>query len=811
MLDADRTVRDLRIALRRLIREPAYSMIVVASLALGIGLCSTAFSIVNGIMLRPLPYENASELVQVWTAVDEPYYDRMTVTAAAFEAWRRDGNDIGRVAAHNVWDPILSGAAGAERLTGQRVSPEFFELLGVAPAIGGGLLPDHTEPGNHRVVLLGHDFWRSRFGGDRSIIGRSITLNDEQHVVIGVVPRDFRHPDPHRPRAHADVFGPLVLASGFADPDVPFLRVVARPNPGITHHAVETRLAGILDEAALTRTTAGAVVGVHAVGLRDEFFRTTRRPALVLLAATVLVLLIIAANLGNLLLVRAQTRGRDTAIRKALGASLGDRLRPLLAENAILAAAGAAAGGFVVFGAGEVLQSIAGRYLPVLADVRPDASVLLFAIGLAVLLLMGMALVPSLADRRTEIRSLLAGEARAPGATRTAGSRVRRGLAVTEIALAVALAIGTALLTRTFLNLNAVDPGFGGPALAVEVMAPSGRYPEQGQVSSFIREVEDQLAALPGAGAVGRTSDLPLVGQDRSWRIAPAGGDPDRPTGWDAEFEIVGPGYFGAMGIPLVAGRDFGDADVTGSPVVIVNERLARLIGQGGRVLEEPVLLPDAPPGESARVVAIVGNVHDDQLGTPTEPRMYLLHGQWPERRFVFVIRSQRDAPALAAEARRAIAAVDPGVPILSIRTLDGMVAESLQMHRLAFASAWAIGLLALGLAVLGVYGVIAHLTAVRTQEIGIRIALGASEGRIVHLVLRDALTMIVPGVVLGILIDVAATNVLLSLIFGIGPLDPPSFAAAPLLVGAAALLAAYQPARRAMRVDPMAVIRGSP
>lgn len=801
------TARQIRIALRKIVRAPAYSTVVILSLALGIGLCAAAFSLVNGVMLRPLPYDEPDDLLQVWTVLDELAGDRGTVTAAAFRAWRREGTDVADVAAHNVWSPILSGTDGAEQLTGERITPGLFRLLGTEPFLGGALVSDHGVSGNHRVVLLGYDFWRNRFGEDRSVLGRTITLDDEPYVVIGVMPPDFHHPDPHRPLDAVDVFAPLVLSADVLPQDVPLLRVVARARPNRSADAVRTRLHQIVMDAGVERTSGGTITGIRTVPLRDEFFRHLKRPLYLLLAATGLVLLIIATNVAHLALVRARARMGATAIRRALGAKTRDLLRPLLWESVLLAGAAAVLGMLLVFATGGVLQSIAGRYLPAMTDVRPDATVLLFAAVLAAGLTLVLTAVPLLTMRRLDIRSLLAGRAGTGGTPGRSRHAAGRALGTAEIALAVALAIGTALLTRSLLHLNSVDPGFGGDALAVEVFAPPERYASQEQVQLFYEELERELVALPGVSTVGRTSDLPLIGQDRSWAVQAPGSGEDG-TEAAVEFEVVGPGYFQAAGIPVLAGRGFTERDASGRHAVVVSESLARQLGQGDPILGREVDLPGSPAGERARVLGIVGDVRDDGLGSSAEPRLYLLHGQWPGRRFVLVLRRDRPAGTLAADVRRTIATVGPGVPILSVQTLTDIVDRSLRTQRLAFASAWAIGLIAVLLAILGVYGTVAYITQRRTKEIGIRIALGADPARVVRLVLRDGLTMIVPGVAIGVLVDVVATRVLLSMIFGIGPLDPPSFVVAPACIIGAGLLASYLPARGAARIDPLDAIR---
>lgn len=795
----------LRIALRVLARQPAYTVVVVVSLALGIALCSAAFSVVNGVLLRPLPYRAPGDLFQVWASLESPPIDRMTLTPAGFMAWRQGAGDVADVAAHNVWFPILSGTGRAERLRGLRVTPGFFELLGVAPVVGGGLLADHGVPGNHRFVILGHGFWQRGFGGERSVIGRTITLDDEPYLVIGVMPAGFRHPDPHRPFDHADVFAPLVLDAAGVQSDLPFLRVVARLRPGVAPAGLEAELHRRLTVAGADHTSGGLITGVRSVNLRDEFFSGLRRPVLLLLLAAAAVLVIVVTNVTNLVLVRAQARRRESAVRMALGATTRNRLLPLLWEGAVLAAAGAAIASLVVFGTGTVLQAFAGRYLPVLADVRPDAMVLLFVAALAFVLMLVLATVPLLATRDEGIHSLLTGADGASGARGGRGHGLRKTLGTAEIAIAVALAIGTALLTRSFVKLNAVDHGFGGDALAVELIAPAHRYGTQDGVLAFYDELEARLASLPGATGVGRSSDLPLVGQGRSWQASRMEGDA---AGRLVDYEIVGPGYFDVVGIPVLAGRGFVRGDAGGGHVVAVNEGLARRLWPGEAALGRRMVLPGAPPGEVASVVGIVGDVRDGSLAAAAGPRVYFLHGQWPERRFAVFVQGDSDPALLAAAVRREVAALDPAVPILTMHTLAGITRDSMATPRLAFLFAWGIGALALALAILGVYGILSFITGARTHELGIRVALGATPGHVVRLVFRDALGMIVPGVAMGVAIDMAATRVLLSLIYGIGPLDPPSFILAPALIVAAGVMASYVPARRATGIEPVQAMR---
>jgi putative ABC transport system permease protein len=805
----DEIRRDARYALRTLGRRRGFTAVVVLTLALGIGLTSALFSVVDAVLLRPLPYHEADRLVVLWQHDRNAGNARDGVAPGNFIDWREQATGFTAMAAAEPYALDYLGQDGPETFKAWRVSEDFFGALGTPPLFGRTLRADDFTRGRDRLIVLGHAFWRRRFSGDASIVGRAVTLDGEPYVVVGVMPRAFGFP------SQKDLWIPRVASRDGTDDRQnrrgKYLTVVGRLEPGVTIAQAQAALSAVARRLAAEYPRTNQAVDATVVPLREQVVGAARPALLVLLSAVALVLAVACANVANLFLAQALRRQREFAVRAALGAAGTHLARQVLAEAALLAAAGGAVGVAVAGATLGAIRALAPANLPRLDEIALDTRALAFTAGVAALTALAFASVPAWRVAHADPQQTLRGGDR--GATAGAGrGRSRRALVVAEVALACVLVVGAGLLVRSFAALTSVERGYHTDhVLAISAFIFDVAQTDEKR-AAFVRDVGDRLARLPGVRAVGVASALPLA--ERIGPEAATIGVEGRPPAPGAEpsvrAAIVTAGYFDALRIPLRRGRLFAATDDGGSvPVAVINERLAREFFPGEDPVGKRLVVRFAGPPVTREIVGVVGDVRHAGLDDEPEPGLYVAHAQAPSGRVIFVLRTKGDPAAMTRAASEQIRAVAPALPLYGVYTLDGLLDASLKPRRFNLLLLGAFSLAALALAAVGVFGVMSSATAERTREIGVRLALGARPGEVLRLVLREGAALAALGLAAGAALSLVAGRFLRALLFGVQPLDPVAFAAGAILILTAALVATLVPAYRAARVDPVIALRG--
>jgi putative ABC transport system permease protein len=805
---------DLRVTLRSLLRRPAFCLVVILTLALGIGANSAIFSVVNAVLLKPLPYRTPDRLALLWSRwinfdktwlspaefIDYEHLPRLFQSAAA---WSENG------------DVALSGAEGPESVEANLVTANLLDVVGMSPILGRMFTADEDLPDGPPVVMVGYDLWQRRYGGDPGLIGRTIAVDGSPHRVIGVLPRDFRFPLEFQNRTPVQLMLPLGLDRSNPMRGNHGLYAIARLQPGVTVPMVTSELQG------LTRrwTEEGLYPApmhftAFAVRLSDEIVGPVRPALIVLSIAVGLLLLLTCANVANLILARADGRALEVAVRAALGAGRREILRLALTESLILSVAGALAGLGLAWAAVRLLVARAPTTIPRLGEVTVDLRVL----GFTLLLAIGTGLVFGVLPMAGRAASLE--DALRQGRGQTGSREARRGrslLVMAEMALAALLVIGAGLTIRSFLKLLDIDPGFDArSALTLRLSLPETQYPTTEGVVGFFDRVGTEVRGLPGVQAAGFARLLPLASTigDAGMSIEgrPVGpGEPNRSADWQA----VTPGYFEAMGMRLVRGRFLDSTDVAdGAQVIAINQTLAREyfpdqdpIGQRIRVGRDTTLW--------RTIVGVIGDVHHNSLITPVKRKWFVPHAQWarsyslPRRAMTLVVRTRADPLAALGPVDNVIHRIDPNLTLSQVATLGTVLAGATREQRFTMALMSGFATLALALAAIGIYGVISYTVSQRTREIGIRLALGAQPSRVRSLILRQGLAPAVIGVGAGLLAAAGLARFLRSVLYGVAPLDPLTFVTWPLVLLVVAATAVLLPAARASRVEPVEVLRG--
>ncbi len=802
----DTFIQDLRHALRLLRRSPGFATVAILTLALGIGATTAIFSVVNGVVLRPLPYGEPDRLYMVWEDKQLRGGPATEWTGrATFRDWRERNRAFEGMAAVNGWAPTLTGGDRPESLVGALVSPGYFSVLGRSPARGRGFAAEEEIPGAGNVVVLSHEIWQRRFGADPALLGSNLILNGESYRVVGILAPGFRPPVV----AAAELFAPLPLDPELDDRGNYFLRVVGRLAPGVTVEAARADMQRVAASIAAQNPADYRDVGVTLEPLGGAIVGAARTPLLVLLGAVGLILLIACANVANLLLARGAAREREVAVRSALGAGRRRLVRQLLTESLVLAACGGLAGLALGTWGTELLVRMAPPGTPRVQAIGMHPAVFLFA-ALATLgtgLLFGLAPALGLARRRAA-EVLREGGRGVEGGGR---GRLRGALVVTELALGVALLVGAGLLLRSFAELRSVDPGFRVEnMLSARLIFPAADYDGPG-IAGFLEGLERDLNARPGVEGAGLVSVLPLSGNVSDVSFGIEGRLPAEGEEPAADLRRATPGFFRTMGIPLVRGRTFDERDREGAdPVAVISERMMRehFVGEnpvGRRIKVGDVRNPDAP---WFTVVGVVGSVRSRALDRVPEPEIYLSAFQYRARGMSVVLRGERRPEALAGTLRDAVASRDPAMPVAQLATLEELFANATAPQRFLSRLLGAFAGLGLLLGLVGIYGVMAYAVSRRTREIGVRIALGAGPRDVLGQVMRRGALLTVAGLAVGLLLALLASRALTGILYQVSPTDPLTVAAVTLLLGATALLACWIPARRATRVDPVDALR---
>jgi putative ABC transport system permease protein len=793
------SLRDLRLAIRSLTKAPGFALAAILTLALGVGATSAIFSVVNGVVLRPMPYPDPESLVMVWEIT--PQSGQFSVAPANFFDWRRQATTFEGLAALGNSDVTLQGPNGPEQVPAAFVSPEFFKVMGVHPAMGRGFTREEETPGRDGVIVLSHGAWQRRFGADLRVLGRTVSMNGGQSTIVGIMPAGFAFP------STAELWFPFAMDTAKAPRGGHYLGVIGRIKPGVAHERAEAEMKAIAERLALQYPEQNAGESAMVVPLHEQVVGRVRPALLTLLAAVAMTVLIACANVANLLLVRASVRRKELAIRAALGASRGRLVRQMLIESLVLAMAGGIIGIGLAQLAIRPLRVLSAGTLPRLAEISIDASVLGFAFGVSLLTGIVFGLAPSWQAASAALVDVLKDGSR--GSSSSIGRWMRTGLLIAEVALSMVLLVGAALLLRSFANVTGIDPGFRPDGvLTFRVSLPNAAYPESHHRMTFYDALTTRLEALPGVRGAGLVQTLPLKGDyllGFELQGKPQVRREDRPA---ANYRSISGRYFETLGIPLMRGRAFTDRDKDGAPLVaIVDEAFARRYFPGEDPIGRGIDIGNGSDG-FAEIVGVVGNVRYDGLVTTATPVMYAPLAQDGFGSMWVVARTTGDPGGLMADARQVVRSLDPALPAYSLKTLEDVISESIAPRRFPMLLLGLFAAIALGLAAVGLYGVVAYSVSLRTQEIGIRMAIGAGRGDVLRMIVASGMRVALVGVAAGIAGALALSRLLRTMLFGVTAVDPASYATTALMLLAVAALACYIPARRAMRLDPLSALR---
>jgi len=808
-------LNDLRYALRQLIKSPGFTFVAVLTLALGIGANSAIFSVIDAVLLRSLPFPNPDRLAMVWaTAPQHPGEDKVVHSLPDFRDLRAQNHTFAAMAAYTGASAIWGTGENSEDVPGLAATSDIFDVLGVPPLLGRGFGPDDDKPDAARVVVISHSFWQRHFAGDPKIIGQQATVAGKVYTITGVMPRGWKFPIQNE---KVDYVAPLLPLFSGQTPNYTerrgahFLSVVGRMKPGVDLRTATADLQTIAAQLAKQYPDSDAGRTERAVALQDDLVGDVKPALLVLLAAVVLVLLIACANVANLFLARAATREREIAIRTALGASRFQIVRQLLLETSLLALLGGAAGLLLAWWGVDLLRAASPADLPRLAEIRVNGLVVAFTLGIACMTSLIFGLIPALQASRPQVEQALKEATR--GSTGGARShRLRSAFVVSQFALSLVLLVGAGLLIRSFAQLRSVQPGFEANGVVTFWQTlPKARYGEADQQTQFFDKLLARLTTLPGIEKVGLVSPLPFGGNDES-RTFTIVGHPAPAEGMEpaASLLTTDGAYFQTMRIPLKRGRLFDTRDgKDAKPVVLINETFARKYFPNENPLGQRVQIGRSEDGPPREIVGVVGTAKHGNLAEADEAEYYLPFAQSPDRYSDIVVRTKEPPPAgLETMIRRAVHEIDAQQFIPTLKPLPELVSATLSQSRFNTALLGTFAAVAILLAAVGIYGVIAYNVTQRTKEIGIRMALGAQRRKMLTMILRQSLTLAAIGIGVGLLGAFAATRLLSALLFGVGTTDLPTFAAVIILLGVAALFAALLPARRAMKVDPVIALR---
>jgi putative ABC transport system permease protein len=804
-------LQDIRHAIRSLLGHPGFTTIAVLTLALGIGANTAIFSVVNGVLLAPLPYREPDRLVVVHHFYPSLNGLRASVSVPGFRDYRARTDLFSSAAVASDMGVNLTGDGQPEHITAVRVSGDFFPLLGVAPALGRALRPDEAEAGKNHVVVLSWALWQRRFGGDRAAVGRTMMLDNESYEIVGVMPARFADPGFRR----ADLWTPITFQpADFADNrrTNEYLNFVARLAPGVSLERAQTQMHALAVQLRTAYKDDYAPDWDLAVtGLADETTRTVRSGLLILLGAVAFVLLIACANVANLQLARTAARARDIAVRVALGASPRRLMRYLLTESVVLALAGGALGVLLALWGVPALLALNGGNLPTTAHVAVDARVLGFVVlvSLGTGLLFGFA--PALHMARTDLHESLKEGGRSVG--HRSSLALRRGLVISTVALALTLLVGAGLLIRSFARVVQVDPGFRPDhVLTFYVSLPQTKYPNDTVRLQVLERLTAAVNATPGVVSAGGTSNIPFAGgmSTASFNVEGYQPPPNAPMPW-GDMRAVTPGYFAAMKVPLLAGRQFTDADRAGTQgVCIVDQEMVRRYWPNSDPIGKRITfsMPTDPHAQWIQVVGVVGHIAHEGLDAEKRVQAYFSLAQYTLPFMGFTVRTAGDPMAALGAVRAAVQSVDPDLPVTDAESMDRLIERSTGSRRFAMILLGGFALLALTLASIGLYGVMSYTVTQRSRELGVRLALGADARDVLGLVLRQGLRLALVGVGVGLLASFAVTRVMRTMLFDVSTTDPLTFVAIPLLLVGVALVASYLPARRATVVDPVVALR---
>jgi putative ABC transport system permease protein len=802
----DNLWQDIRYGLRTLVRNPSFTVVAIVVLALGIGANTAIFTVVNAVLLRPLPFNQPDRLVRVW-----PQKLDTSVSKAEFVELKEQNHSFADLAGYSGWSFTLTGRDEPAKVEGARTTASFFSLLGSTATLGRTFLPDEDLPGHSSVAILSYGSWQSRFGADRNILGHSIVVDGESRTIVGVLPRSFKFPDNGFSKLDVELVVPAELAPGNRnDFTAGYLSLIGRLNPNVSAEQAQAEVSSIARNSRTKLSIPTDSYGLEAAvqPLQKELVGETRLLLVVLLGAVGLVLLIACANVANLQLARTTARKREIATRAALGASRGRIVRQLLTESVALATLGGLVGVPLALWGIDLLVALLPAEMPRLNEIHMDWRVLSFSFGISLLTGMLFGLAPALQGAMVDLHTTLKEGGRGISGPR---GRLRSVLVVTEVALTLILVVGAGLLIKSFWRLRQVDPGFKAEnVLSLQLAPPETSYSEDSRKRTFYRQIEERIQQIPGVNTVGAIHLLPMGGNN--WNPGLRVEDQPSPAGATlphVDWRLITPGYFRAMGTPLISGRWFTDSDNENSPgVTIVNQTLAKRYWPG----QDPIgkrIRGGFEGKQWVTIVGVVGDVKEQRLDLPTHLEMYRPYPQAPfPSSMVLMVRANSDPVALAAAVRREVWSVDKDVPVADVQPMTAVLSESFASRRATMLLLVAFAGLAVLLAAVGVYGIVTYAVSQRTHEIGIRIALGATSKDVLRLIVGQGLRLVFIGLALGVVGAYLTTRVLESFLFGISATDPLTFAATIVLFAGIGLLACLVPALRALSVDPLVALR---
>jgi putative ABC transport system permease protein len=806
-------LKDIGYGIRSLLKHPGFTAIAVITLALGIGANTAMFSVINAVLLRPLPYRDPSRLVTIWEQSPERDMYQLPVSLANMRDWIGQNQSFEQISAYTFTNLNLTGTGEPARLGTVRATANLFPLVGAVPVIGRSFLPEEDKEGANHVVILGHAIWQSRFGSDPGIVGKSLTLNNQTYTVVGVMASNSQFPvgfgymgkvlnDP------IDLYVPIAAGGREIERGNYSFFAIGRLKPGVTIDQARAEMTTIESRLEKQYPDSNTGIGISLIPTQEQTVKEIRPALLVLFGAVAFLLLIACANIANLLLARAASRKKEIAIRTALGASRRRVLRLLLTESLMLSLVGGGIGFLLALWGADALMALEPDNIPRLHEVGVDTSVFLFTLAVSIVTGIVFGLIPGMRAARPDLNEALKEGSR--GSMGSAGSkRTRSVLVALEVALSLVLLVGAGLMIKSFIRLQQTNLGFNPEnVLTVNLTLPESRYPEERQQASFFEVALSRLQSVSGVQSVGATTSLPLTlslnGSD--FRIE---GHPDPEPGKELIINMssVSPGYFHTLGVPIMKGRDFSDRDNKDAPeAAIINNDLARTYFPNEDPIGKRMKFTDAESWIS--IVGVTGDVKQLGQDIGVKPEIYFPYLQVPAASMSVVVRTANGPLSLTGAVKTQIQIIDKDLPIDDVKTMQQLLANSNSGRRFNLILLTGFALVALVLAMVGIYGVMSYTVAQRTHEIGIRVAVGAQSRDVFRMVIGQGMVLALVGVAFGLAGAFALTRLMTSMLFGVEPTDPATFISIAVLLTGVALLACYIPGRRATKVDPLVALR---